>query len=61
MTLQEVLTGLVAGGLTVPVVSWLLNQAPTVSKNTKRYLAIALSFLLGAWGVSCVRDVGVHP
>lgn len=47
--LTVVLTGLATGSLTVPVVSWIINSTPEQyfsTKNTKRLLAIALSFIL---------------
>lgn len=47
-SLAALLSGLVSGTLTVPVVSWILNQLPeTVTKTQKRLIALVVSFALG--------------
>jgi hypothetical protein len=48
-TLKALLAAGAGGTLTVPTVSWILNQIPKdkLTKNQKRMLAVALSFILG--------------
>lgn len=54
MQLSDLLTGLVTGTLTVPIVSWLLTQIEAyegqLDNNFKRWLALVLAFGLGLIG-----------
>lgn len=51
MTFVDLLNGLITGALTVPIVSWILNQLPAdTTTNAKIILAYVVSFALGTGG-----------
>ena len=69
-SLATLLAGLASGVLTVPVVSWLLNQLPddtlaspghSVTKTKKRFIAIVASFALGTGAFVLSGYFGYSP
>lgn len=63
MDFADLLTGLISGALTVPVVSFILNNwLPFARTNTKVIVAYAASFALGTGGYFLLiwyRQVGL--
>ena len=61
-SLATLLAGLASGVLTVPVVSWLLNQLPDMlTKTKKRFIAIVASFALGTGAFVLSGYFGYSP
>lgn len=60
-SIQNLLTGLATGTLTVPIAQYLLNRFPNFTKGQKRLFALAISFLLATFGHLALIRLGYTP